>query len=122
MGVRINGSYSVNRWYEEIKDYDFNFARVKATSRPRSLIGRSRNLQGFGNISCKHDLKLWFSGHFTQLVWNASSQMGTALAMGQLPGGGLVSFIVANYYPSGNVVFRSKDNWPEKLYVENVVP
>ncbi len=38
-GVRLNGSIAVTLWYDEIKDYDFTFARVKATSRPGSLIG-----------------------------------------------------------------------------------
>ncbi|XP_021963628.1 uncharacterized protein LOC110859073 [Folsomia candida] len=96
-GVQVNGTIAVTLWYNEIKDYDFQFARVKVTSRAESLIG-----------------------HFTQLVWKSSTDMGTAFATGQLPNGQLVTFIVANYYPAGNVLYRP--DFPQKLYLKNVVP
>ncbi len=46
--------------------------------------------------------------------------MGTAYSTGSLPTGQLVTFVVANYYPSGNVIHGSK--FPQKLYIQNVVP
>jgi hypothetical protein len=62
-------------WYSEIKDYPKSYGEV-----------------GF---SGKH-------GHFTQLVWKATTQMGVGVATSN--GGGMTRiFVVANYNPAGNM-------------------
>ncbi|MBN3323916.1 GAPR1 protein, partial [Atractosteus spatula] len=64
------GDEAVESWYSEIKDYDF--------SRP----GFSTN-----------------TGHFTQVVWRDSQELGIAKAT---DGKGMV-FVVARYQPAGNI-------------------
>ncbi|KAH3748673.1 Golgi-associated plant pathogenesis-related protein 1-like [Dreissena polymorpha] len=60
---------AVQSWYDEIKDYDFN-------------------KQGFAMNT----------GHFTQVVWKESKELGIAWAKSK---GGSI-YVVANYRPSGN--------------------
>lgn len=45
----------------------------------------------------------WFkAGHYTQMVWRDTKEMGVGVAV--CPNGGLI--VVANYYPAGNVLTR----------------
>ena len=67
-------------WYDEIKDYNF------------------KNPGNFGG-----------TGHFTQVVWVASKEMGVAKA-GEGSG---TQFVVARYTPAGNFMGQ---------YAENVKP
>ncbi|WP_158501839.1 CAP family protein [Vitiosangium sp. GDMCC 1.1324] len=62
------GNSSVQSWYSEIKSYDFG--------KP-----------GF-------DMK---TGHFTQVVWKGSTELGCGVA-----GGAKGTFVVCNYNPPGN--------------------
>ncbi len=80
-GMPIEGAAMTTSWYDEIKDYNFN--------KP-----------GFKNGT----------GHFTQVVWKGSKQVGFGYA--QSSDGGY--FGVANYYPGGNI------NTPE-YFRENVL-
>ncbi|MEP6465088.1 MAG: CAP domain-containing protein [Parafilimonas sp.] len=58
-------------WYSEIKDY--TYARLSESN--------------------------WHkTGHYTQMIWNNTKQVGVGVAT--CPNGGIV--IVANYYPAGN--------------------
>merc|ERR550534_1859711 len=50
------------------------------------------------------------TGHFTQVVWRGSTQVGAARIKA-----GDKSFVVANYLPAGNVVSRYKENVPKPL-------
>ena len=68
----------MDRWYSEIKDYTF---------------GRE---PGPG------------TGHFTQVVWKGSRELGVGVALGE--GGKVV--VVANYSPAGN----------NGLHIQNVLP
>lgn len=66
---------ATKKWYEEISNYNFT-------------TGGIISLNG-GPV-----------GHFTQVVWKNTKQVGFGLAS---DGEGCI-FIVANYYPSGNIV------------------
>ncbi|XP_069039377.1 GLI pathogenesis-related 2 isoform X2 [Lepisosteus oculatus] len=68
--AEASGEEAVESWYGEIKDYDF--------SRP----GFSTN-----------------TGHFTQVVWRDSQELGIAKAT---DGKGM-AFVVARYQPAGNI-------------------
>ena len=70
-GVTINGAAAVDSWYDEIKDYDFKK-------------GKSKN----GGVV----------GHFTQLVWKDSTQLGIGVAKSSKNS----VYVVANYHPGGN--------------------
>merc|ERR1719233_659034 len=50
------------------------------------------------------------TGHFTQVVWRGSTQVGAARIKA-----GDKSWVVANYLPAGNVVSRYKENVPQPL-------
>lgn len=47
------------------------------------------------------------SGHFTQVIWKESKQLGVAFAK---MGGKVV--VVANYYPPGNMIGSFDENVP----------
>ena len=79
-GMPIEGAAMTTSWYDEIKDYNFNNPGFKSGT-----------------------------GHFTQVVWKDSKQVGFGYA--QSSDGGY--FGVANYYPAGNI------NTPE-YFKENV--
>ncbi|KAG8192352.1 hypothetical protein JTE90_002172 [Oedothorax gibbosus] len=75
----VTGEEAVDSWYSEIKDYTFG-------QEPRTLK----------------------SGHFTQVVWKASQEMGVAWARSK--SGKLL--VVANYSPAGNFVGKFTENVP----------
>jgi uncharacterized protein YkwD len=68
----ITGDYVTNSWYNEIKNYDFNNQGFK---------------QG--------------TGHFTQVVWKSSNQLGCGHSSG---------YVVCNYYPAGNYLGQFERN------------
>lgn len=71
-------------WYSEIADYDY----AEATS--------------YGG---------WATGHFTQLVWRASTKFGAARAFGKSPGSEWYeTYIVANFAPAGNMAGQFATN------------
>ena len=69
-GVTLNGAAAVDSWYDEIKDYDFKNGKSK------------------GGVV----------GHFTQLVWKGSTQLGIGVARSSQNS----VFVVANYHFGGN--------------------
>ena len=69
-GVTLNGAAAVDSWYDEIKDYDFKKGKSK------------------GGVV----------GHFTQLVWKGSTQLGIGVARSSQNS----VFVVANYHFGGN--------------------
>lgn len=75
----VNGKDPVNSWYEEIKVHTFGVE-------PNSLQ----------------------SGHFTQVIWKESQELGVAFAKGR--DGKFV--VVANYSPPGNVIGSFARNVP----------
>ncbi|KAI5100741.1 Golgi-associated plant pathogenesis-related protein 1 [Silurus meridionalis] len=75
------GEEPVTDWYNEIKDYDF--------SKPGDQPG---------------------TGHFTQVVWKATTEIGVGLATD-----GHTSFVVGQYKPAGNIINPG-------YYEENVLP
>jgi hypothetical protein len=66
----IVGSKATQSWYDEIKDYNFD-------------------QPGFSMQA----------GHFTQVVWKGSKQLGVGIAFAN---NGNKAVVVANYYPPGN--------------------
>ncbi|XP_072399922.1 uncharacterized protein [Diabrotica undecimpunctata] len=74
----VNGRKAVENWYEEIKCHTFGVE-------PNSLA----------------------SGHFTQVVWKESRELGVAFAKS---GGKII--VVANYAPAGNVIGHFAENVP----------
>lgn len=47
------------------------------------------------------------AGHFTQLVWKNSKEIGIGIAVSKLDGD---TYIVANYYPPGNYPGKYEEN------------
>ncbi|XP_063240497.1 uncharacterized protein LOC134541189 isoform X2 [Bacillus rossius redtenbacheri] len=74
---KVTGGEPVDNWYSEIKDHPFG-------REPR-------------------DLK---SGHFSQVVWRASKELGVAVAKSR---NGHI-FVVANYSPPGNFIGSFSEN------------
>ena len=77
--LTLAGAQATQQWYDEIKDYDFERSSGRGT------------------------------GHFTQVVWRDSRQVGVGRA--QAADGKWL--VVANYLPAGNFIGR---------YAENVLP
>ncbi|KAM4607585.1 Golgi-associated plant pathogenesis-related protein 1 isoform 2-T2 [Polymixia lowei] len=75
------GKEAVDSWYSEIKDYSWNSP-------------------GFGGDT----------GHFTQVVWKESTQLGLGMATD-----GQRVFVVGQYKPAGNVNVT-------EYFVKNVLP
>ncbi|HOS38374.1 MAG TPA: CAP domain-containing protein [Spirochaetota bacterium] len=76
-GGRPGGASPVNSWYAEIKDYDFR--------RPGFSMG---------------------TGHFTQVVWAGSTELGCGRATSRRGG----TYVVCNYNPPGNYAGRFPAN------------
>jgi uncharacterized protein YkwD len=70
-GMKITGKIMSDAWYDEIKDYNFNNPGFK------------------GN-----------TGHFTQVVWKDSKQVGFGFAKSKSG----YYYGVANYFPAGNYI------------------
>ena len=68
-GQQMTGQFMTDMWYEEIKDYDFK--------NPGFTDG---------------------TGHFTQLVWKESKELGVGLSISSNGD----YYAVANYFPAGN--------------------
>ncbi|KAH8255604.1 hypothetical protein KR038_007103 [Drosophila bunnanda] len=79
-GMDVAGDLPVEMWYREISSYDFNKAQFAPTA-----------------------------GHFTQLIWKASREMGAGVARKADR-----TWVVCNYNPAGNVVGQFKENVPPK--------
>ncbi|XP_064457522.1 Golgi-associated plant pathogenesis-related protein 1-like [Ornithodoros turicata] len=75
----VAGGDAVDSWYSEIKDHTFGVE-------PRTLA----------------------SGHFTQVMWKGSTEVGTARARSAT---GKI-LVVSNYSPAGNVVGHFAENVP----------
>ena len=77
--LTITGADAIDSWYDEIEDYDF----AKGVSKNGGVVG-----------------------HFTQLVWKESSQLGVGVARSSKN----KVFVVANYHPGGNFNNMEKSN------------
>ena len=73
----VAGNEPVDMWYGEIKNYNFN----RGTFTPGT-------------------------GHFTQVVWRESTELGVAIAEGK----NNYTVVVANYKPAGNMMGKFKEN------------
>ncbi|CAF1154500.1 unnamed protein product [Adineta steineri] len=83
----FNGSTPVTDWYNEIANYDFTTSAKSASASSTSEIG-----------------------HFTQVVWKDSTQLGIGVALSN----DLKNLtVVGNYYPAGNL---------QGAYAANVAP
>jgi len=67
----------VASWYKEVTDHGYNYANPTNTHQ---------------------------TGHFTQVVWHSTSQVGVAKSADG-------NFVVANYFPAGNLV----GNYPKEV-------
>ena len=76
-GREIDGSDAVNSWYSEVKDYDFNNPGFQ----PKT-------------------------GHFTQVVWKGSEELG----IGKAKSADGKMFVVGRYRPAGNNVRAFHEN------------
>ncbi len=74
-GETITGNEATDAWYNEIKDYNFK-------------------KQGFSSAT----------GHFTQLIWKGSNEIGCGAACNGW------CYITCNYYPAGNVIGEFESN------------
>ena len=80
-GYEMTGQRAVDMWYEEIKDYSFGNP-------------------GFSSGT----------GHFTQVVWIGSQEVGVA----KVSNANGTQYVVARYYPPGNVLGRFPENVKRK--------
>ncbi|KAL4218952.1 CRISP [Mactra antiquata] len=78
-GADYTGKEACEQWYSEISKHDFS-------SEPRTL----------------------GSGHFTQMVWKGSKEMG----IGKAKTSGGKAIVVASYRPAGNMVGQFVENVP----------
>ena len=76
-GECVTGKKASEMWYDEVKDYDFD--------NPRYIKG---------------------TGHFTQLVWKGSKQIGCGAACNSNKN----CYLTCNYYPPGNYQSEFADN------------
>ena len=76
-GECVTGKKASEIWYDEVKDYDFD--------NPRYIKG---------------------TGHFTQLVWKGSKQIGCGAACNSHNN----CYLTCNYYPPGNYQSEFADN------------
>lgn len=81
-GEEMTGQYMTQMWYDEIKDYDFKH----------------------GDFSSE-------TGHFTQLIWKDSKNVGIGLAQSKQGS----YYAVANYFPPGNIMGQFKTQVPAKV-------
>ena len=85
-GREIDGSDAVNSWYSEVKDYDFN----KPGYQPKT-------------------------GHFTQVVWKGSEELG----IGKAKSADGKMFVVGRYRPAGNNLRAFQENvFPSKEFIK----
>ena len=54
---------------------------------------------------------MFFSGHFTQVVWKTTTQVGVAEALSKTN----KRFVVARYSPPGNILDHFQENVPPPL-------
>lgn len=73
----VTGNEAVDMWYDEIKDYNFSRATFASGT-----------------------------GHFTQVVWRETTELGIAVAKGK----NNYTVVVANYKPAGNMMGKFKEN------------
>ncbi|XP_034548136.1 Golgi-associated plant pathogenesis-related protein 1-like isoform X2 [Notolabrus celidotus] len=69
VAIELTGKEAVDSWYSEIKDYDWSNPGFKGST-----------------------------GHFTQVVWKASTELGVGMATD-----GNKVFVVGQYRPAGNM-------------------
>ena len=75
-GIEATGEYVTNSWYEEIKIHNFN--------------GDYQN----------------GSGHFTQVVWKESKEVGFGISKNKSG----YTYVVGNYFPAGNILGNFRQN------------
>lgn len=82
-GFEPTGFRTVQRWYQQHKDFDLDRPTLAATT-----------------------------GHFTQLVWRKTRRLGVGVARSDCGsnGSGGQYYVVANYDPPGNVVGEYREN------------
>lgn len=82
-GREIDGSDAVNSWYSEVKDYSFSKSGYQSNT-----------------------------GHFTQVVWKGSKELG----IGRAKSADGKVFVVGRYRPAGNNMRAFKENvFPSKV-------
>ncbi|WP_406238436.1 CAP family protein [Nocardia sp. NBC_01009] len=84
-GGRHTGFSATKAWYDEIKDYDFDAPT------------------GFSSQT----------GHFTQVVWKASTKLGVGVACNTGGEGG--QYVVAQYNPAGNMMGNNNQYFRENV-------
>lgn len=84
-GERHTGFSATKAWYDEIKDYDFDTPT------------------GFSMET----------GHFTQVVWKASTKLGVGVACNVGGRGG--QYVVAHYNPGGNMTGNDNQYFRENV-------
>mgnify|MGYP001794199921 FL=1 len=72
------GVEATNMWYEEVKDYNFRKSGFQSNT-----------------------------GHFTQVVWKGSKELGMGRASTR---DGRLTFVVGRYRPAGNIIGHFDDN------------
>ena len=77
--LTVTGADAVDSWYDEIKDYDFS----KGCSKNGGVVG-----------------------HFTQLIWKESTQLGLGVARNSNNN----VYVVGNYHPGGNYINMELSN------------
>ena len=84
----VTGQSAVDDWYDEIEQYNFQDATFSSTT-----------------------------GHFTQLVWKGTQQVGFGVA---LSSDGKSVYIVAQFSPPGNYLGEFDTNVPTNLLKDRI--
>ena len=82
-GTAPKGVDVANNWYSESKNYDY----ASGTGKNNAVVG-----------------------HFTQLVWKSTTQIGCIVAEGSCSGYSQSYFVCWNYFPGGNILGQYPKN------------
>lgn len=101
--VTAKASDACDSWYNEIKY--FTFGREPLSTRAGMIFVCFFSSCGIFNSSDA------VSGHFTQLIWKDTSEVGMGIARSRTG----KQYIVANYNPPGNYIGRYAASVPRPL-------
>jgi len=99
--ARYTGQQIVDEWYAEEKYYDYS-----GTGDVMKAGGRFPVICGCSSSGFRYIIDFIRTGHFTQVVWKGSQELGIGKALDKKG----KMLVVCNYRPAGNMMGRFVDN------------